>query len=131
MNRRLGWRGVLRSEWTAAGGRQRTSPCGSRSPSVWSSSRSAAGARAIAAGPEPAAVRHARLRTLLGAGLLRDAEAARTVGELARDLRNTLRPAAADVHLFFRGTDARVFVPEVLGELSHLLHLRWSDPCAR
>lgn len=91
----------------------------------------AAGARAIAAGPEPAAVRHARLRTLLGAGLLRDAEAARTVGELARDLRNTLRPAAADVHLFFRGTDARVFVPEVLGELSHLLHLRWSDPCAR
>ena len=90
-----------------------------------------AGARAIAAGPEPAAVRHARLRTLLVAGLLRDAEAARTVGELARDLRNTLRPAAADVHLFFRGTDARVFVPEVLGELSHLLHLRWSDPCAR
>jgi hypothetical protein len=84
---------------------------------------------AIAHGPGTDAARHARLRAILGASAVRTEDRGH-LETVARDLRNTLRPAATNARSFVRGEDPLLYVPELLGELSRRVGERWTDPCA-
>jgi hypothetical protein len=89
-----------------------------------------ADADVIARGPQPAAARHAMLRAMLGASVFAQAADLQHTSELARDLRSALEPSAGASRSFLRGSDPAVYVPEVLGALTRLVHERWTDPCA-
>lgn len=84
---------------------------------------------AIADGTEALAVRHARLRAIVGSHTLRDAADQQHAIERARDLRARITPPAAASRLFFHGDDPRVYVPTVLGGLHRIAHARWGRPC--
>lgn len=85
---------------------------------------------AVADGSEPVAVRHARLRALIGATMFREASDVQHALERARALRATITPPATESRVYFTGEDPRVFVPTVLGGLTRLTRQRWNDPCA-
>ncbi|HEY4181292.1 MAG TPA: hypothetical protein VGM90_30815 [Kofleriaceae bacterium] len=89
----------------------------------------AADADAIANGTEPTSARASMLHAMLGANVFAtgaDTEHARV---LARELRAKLEPSSSASLIFFKGSDPMVYVPEVLGAMTRLVHERWTDPC--